>query len=344
MRKLLFAFAILLVFSAISVRADEPQPVKIWGGQARHNAFTDIIQFNGQFYCSFREGIGHIPGKKTGQGDGKARILVSNDGTNWKPVALLQKKTYDLRDPKLSVTPDGRIMVLMGGSLYVDGVLKSRRPFVSFSDQKGLNFSDPIPIRIAPAAATHMDWLWRVTWHKGVGYGVVYQPSTVQGKDWKVYLVRTTNGIDYALLTRLNVKGHPNESTVRFVPDSDTMKILVRREAQGRQAMLGTSEEPYTDWRWVDTGQSLGGPNFIFLPNGTLLAGGRVEGQTGLGTIDSEGTFKLFRILPSTGDNSYPGFCISDKTLYITYYSTEKENVVSIFLVKYPLDELIKSL
>lgn len=343
MKNLLFAFAVFLFLGSAFAIADEPTPVKIWD-KARHNAFTDIIRFNGKFYCSFREGMGHVPGKKTGQGDGKARVLVSDDGTVWKSIALLEKKKYDLRDPKLSVTPDGRIMVLMGGSVYVDGVLKSRRPFVSFSDPKGENFADPLPIRISPVAATHQDWLWRVTWHKGAGFGVVYQPSSVKGKDWNILLVRTTNGIDYALVAHLDVKGHPNEATVRFVPGTDTMKILVRREAQGREAMIGTSEDPYTDWKWVNTGQSLGGPNMIYLPNGTLFAGGRVEGHTGLGTIDSDGKFKLFQILPSTGDNSYPGFCLHDGVLYVIYYSTEKENRVSIFLVKYPVDELLKSL
>ena len=46
---------------------------RIWD-QAPHNAFTDLIHWEGKFYCAFREGKGHA-------GDlGKLRVLSSVDG------------------------------------------------------------------------------------------------------------------------------------------------------------------------------------------------------------------------------------------------------------------------
>ena len=35
---------------------------KIWD-QGNHNAFTDIIRFQDKWFCSFREGEGHVYGK-----------------------------------------------------------------------------------------------------------------------------------------------------------------------------------------------------------------------------------------------------------------------------------------
>ncbi|HBE42310.1 MAG TPA: hypothetical protein DDW27_14100 [Bacteroidales bacterium] len=35
----------------------------IWD-QAPHNAFTDLVKYRDAFYCTFREGSGHVPGTK----------------------------------------------------------------------------------------------------------------------------------------------------------------------------------------------------------------------------------------------------------------------------------------
>ena len=235
---LFWSLAVLALFLSFRPAAgEEPaqpefQSRMIWNG-AKHCAFTDIIQFKGKFYCTFRESsVGHIPGKKTGEGDGVVRVLCSADGEKWDSVALLQRDTFDLRDAKLSETPDGRLMVLMGGSIYVDQRLVGRIVQVSFSDENGQNFSAPTNLEIDPAIRSDVDWLWRVTWHEGVGYGVIYQPVS---PDWKVFLVKTTDGVHYQNVTALDVPGRPNEATVRFAPTGE-MQVLVRREADDRGA------------------------------------------------------------------------------------------------------------
>lgn len=339
-----------LILAAVCVvgqtRAAEPlafaEPVKIWDAGG-HNAFTDIIRFNGHFYVTFREGTGHVPGKKTGDGDGTIRILRSDDGQEWKSVALLKRDRFDLRDAKLSETPDGRLLVTMGGSVYVEGKLVDRAPQISFSDKAGERFSDPADAKIDESIRSPFDWLWRVTWRDGVGYGVIYQVNqgdyhTAQNPEWTLWLVRTTDGVRYDKVTRLDVAGRPNEATVRFAPDG-SMKLLARREADDRHAFLGTSVSPFTEWSWRDTGESIGGPNFLFLPDGTLFGGGRVKGKTGLGVFDAEGKYKNLTTLPSDGDNSYPGFCLDGDTLWVSYYSSH-ENKTSIYLTRIPVSDL----
>ena len=84
---------------------------KIWDS-APHNAFTDLIRFRNSWFCVFREGATHV------SPDGAARVLVSSDGLNWSSEALLGSPTGEVRDPKLSVTPQGELMISAGIALH----------------------------------------------------------------------------------------------------------------------------------------------------------------------------------------------------------------------------------
>ena len=133
---------------------------KIWS-HAPHNAFTDLIRFRDRWWCVFREAQAHdAPG-------GIVRVLASETGAMWEPAATVEERGIDLRDPKLSVTPDGRLMLLMGGCIYDDGgEYLTRAPRVSFSED-GATWSDPRKV----LAEDH--WLWRATWHGDRAYCAV---------------------------------------------------------------------------------------------------------------------------------------------------------------------------
>jgi len=107
-KQILFIFLTIFPFTLFS-QNNCVQVKKIWDN-GKHNAFTSLIKFKDAYYCSFREGDSHIF-DSSGKAEGKVRILKSTDGENWKSVALFGKDNYDLRDPKLSVTPDNRLMV-----------------------------------------------------------------------------------------------------------------------------------------------------------------------------------------------------------------------------------------
>ncbi len=126
---------------------------KVWD-RGKHNAFTDLVRFKDRWYCSFREGDAHVGG------DGELRVLSSADGTQWESVALLAEKGIDLRDPKLSVTADGRLMVVAGGSVYEGKKLLGRQPRVAFS-KDGRQWTP------TKRVLGEGEWLWRVTWHGG---------------------------------------------------------------------------------------------------------------------------------------------------------------------------------
>jgi hypothetical protein len=302
---------------------------KIWDG-ALHNAFTDLCRFNGTWYCTFREGERHVGG------DGAIRVLTSTNAENWESAGILSEKGVDLRDPKFSVTPDSRLMLLMGGSLYEGNVLKERQPRVAFS-RDGRNWTAP------QLVAEKGDWLWRVTWHKGRAYGVTYGVAATPSprEEWTVRLLSSGDGLAWNLVTKLAVTSQPNETTVRFLAHDECV-ALVRREGSepglDKEAWIGHSAPPYTNWSWHSAGMQVGGPNFIVLPDGAMIASGRFHPpkpqapRTFVGRMSLE-ALKPDLLLPSGGDCSYPGLVWHDGMLWVSYYSSH-EGRTSIYLAK----------
>ena len=142
-------------------RNDEMNVERIW--DEGYSAFPSIVRYRGAMYVCFREGVSHIF-DENGIAAGKTRILRSRDGRHWKSVALLSKEGYDLRDPKLSVTPDGRLMVMQGGSVYVDKKLVDRVSQVSLSMRLSSSTSTGTPVSsFSPSSRAGMTLVWLIT-------------------------------------------------------------------------------------------------------------------------------------------------------------------------------------
>jgi len=310
--------------------------MKIWDS-AEHSAFTDLIRFRGNYYCTFREGSGHVPGT-----NGVVRILKSSNGKIWESVALLEKQGIDLRDPKISITPDRRLMVIIGGSIYQEGKLLGRSPHVSFSDASGKQFSVPEKVNIDPEISSWSDWIWRVTWHNGTGYAIDYQigPQEREGPT-VLYLVKTKNGRDFMKVAKIDLDGYPNESTIRF-DKNGMIFVLIRRELDDKMGIWAKSTAPYDQWEFKKLDIRLGGPNFIFTEDEIIIAGTRVyepEVYTGLFIGDKNGNFREVLKFPSSGDTSYPGLVLEKNRLLVSFYSSH-EGKTSIYLAEIPLHVL----
>lgn len=297
---------------------------KIWD-QAEHSAFTDLIRFKDRWFCTFREADSHVGGR-----DGRIRVITSAEGRDWASAALIAESGVDLRDPKLSITPDGRLMIVAGGSVYQERRLLGRQPRVCFSAD-GRDWTAPAPV------CESGDWLWRVTWHEGVAWGVSYRAGAPEGE--VLALMRSTDGLRYERVRPLDLTGRPNETTLRFRPDG-TMLALVRREAESRHAMIGSSRPPYTEWTWHETAHQVGGPNFVILPDGRMWAAGRSY-PGGARTVLAHLTptaYEPVLTLPSGGDTSYPGLVWHEGLLWMSYYSSH-EGKTCIYLARIRLPE-----
>ena len=322
----------LLLLLPLIVWADEDVTIRvrrIWQGD--YCAFTSLIYHNGFFYCSFREADTHHANSEVPGTLGRSRILRSKNGKSWQSVALLRKDGIDLRDPKLSVMPDGRLLAIQGGSVYEGKKLVAMYPQVSFSSD-GVHFSDPQPVVLDSAVSGGYEWIWRVTWYKGVGYGVIYGSG--------VSLVSTTDGIHYRLVTRFDLPRNPGETSLAFLSNG-TMLFIARCEGDNKHGLWGRSLPPYTDWQWTDMNIPLGGPDILVLNDSTTILGSRslyASEKTMMFRGDTSGQFEECCLLPSGGDdNSYSGMVVRGKYLYVTYYSRHATPKASIYWARLPL-------
>lgn len=310
--------------------------MRIWD-HAPHNAFTDLIRYDGRFLCAFREGAGHVP-EHTGE-DGVVRLLVSDDGRRWESLAVLAAPAVDLRDPKLSTMPDGRLLIVMGGSRYEDGTCVGRVPHVAFgrATAQGIVLGPPIEVEVDASIRGPRDWIWSLRWQDDWGYAFLYQPVE---PGWTLHLVRTHDGLRYEPVARLDLDGRPSETALGFEPDG-RMVAVVRRDALDRLGRVGTSAPPYADWTWNTLPVRVGGPALLRLPDGGWLLGTREYGaedryRTVLGRVTPEGAFETQVTLQSEGDTSYPGLVLDGDDVLVSYYSSHDERT-AIYAARVPV-------
>ena len=291
---------------------------KIWD-QAPHNAFTDLIRFKDQWLCVFREGSGHV------SPNGALRVIASTDGKSWSSSALLTHPKADLRDAKITVTPDGGLMLSGAAALHPPAEFKHQS--LTWFSRNGKDWGEPVKI-----GDPNM-WLWRTTWHKQTAYSVGYDTD---GENF-VRLYTSKDGRTFAsLVAKLFDEGHPNETSIVFLPD-DTALCLLRRDGNPGTGELGVSHPPYTVWEWRNLGVRIGGPHMLRLPDGRIVAAVRLyDGpvRTSLAWIDSKaGKLTEFLKLPSGGDCSYAGLVWYENLLWVSYYSSH-DGKTSIYLAK----------
>jgi hypothetical protein len=289
---------------------------KIWD-QAPHNALTDLARFRNNWFCVFREGTNHI------SPDGIIRILVSEDGADWRIAAVLEIPGLDLRDPKITITPSGTLM-LNAAAAYPPQSSQRHQSLVWFSSN-GFEWSTPANVGDPDC------WLWRIRWHKGIAYGIGYKTAEPLG----TRLYSSHDGTQFDILVdSLFVEDWPNEATLIFRED-DSALCLLRRDAGIATAMSGAATPPYDKWTWRDLGVRIGGPNLLSLPDGHIVAAVRRYGKdasTSLNWLDPiRGTLEEFLALPSGGDTSYAGLCWHEETLWVSYYSSHEQRA-SIYL------------
>lgn len=340
-----FILAFVLFCFSVSVPAQEVVLVdsfKIWD-KGNHNAFTDLVRFKGRWFCAFREGDAHVSPKAD------IRILSSKNGRAWESASVIEMIGHDLRDPKLTVSPDGKWLEVLGGDTVRkgSGPATLTRNFIARS-QDGVIWSR------FDYVGPEQEWLWRITWHEKKAYGVAYDvhPETRASRKFFSALYVSDDGLKFDPLAHplCDVVG-ANEGTIRFAKDG-TAYVLQRRDGPrgANNAFLGTSVAPYKEWTWKDLGVYFGGPNFIQVPDGRWIAVGRMHRPDAAGNLTprtvvceldvTEARLRLLLDLPSGGDNSYAGLRYYGY-LWVSYYSSH-EGKASIYIARLKLPKVKK--
>ena len=290
----------------------------IWG-RAPHNAYTDLVRFRDRWFCVFREGtLASSP-------DGTLRVLTSLDGEAWESVAQVAGPGGDLRDPKLTATPGDRLLLSALASSSGAG-----RQSLAWVSEDGRRWSPPQVIG-------EPGWvLGRVSWHLGRAYSLGFRAAETAPSR----LYTSTDGAHFSVHSEIvPVPGEPTEASLLFLPHGNAFALL-RREGAAPTAMFGKSRSPFRAWTWAELNKGIAGPNLIRLPDGRLLAAGRIIDdtiRTSLCWIDPEQDMLTeFFALPSSGDTGHPGLVYHDGYLWVSYYSSH-EGKAMIYLAKVKL-------
>ena len=170
-----------------------------------------------------------------------------------------------------------------------------------------------------------------MTWHDGVGYSVSKLGEASNPR--RGFLYTTRDGLEWQWVTELRPPDGSwtvSETTLRIMPDGEMIALI-------RPDWIGSSRPPYTEWSFAHLPLSLGGPNFIRLPNGDLWAAARCSDAAGTPVTAlarmSRDAFDVALVLPSGGDNSYPGLVWHEERLWVSYYSSH-EGKASIYIAQ----------
>jgi hypothetical protein len=172
-----------------------------------------------------------------------------------------------------------------------------------------------------------------VRWHQDKAYGFAYNRgqnalNLFCGDPRRSFHILKKDAFSLAT----HGKGYPNESDLAFTSQG-TAYALIRRDADSYSAQLGVSKAPYKHWQFKDLGFYLGGPVMLLQSDHRAILAGRILVndlfRTAVLKMDLvTGRTEVELLLPSAGDNSYPGLQVRDNNLYLSYYCSHQEKKV----------------
>ena len=286
---------------------------KVYGDGAKYCAFTSLIKRGNVYYLAFREGESHVS-----EGDyGQIIILYSRDAKKWNHFQTIKADNIDLRDPQLTITPDGHLLLLCGARMKKQPEEYFYTKSYYAIENSGV-FSEVQPCNIPPEVDdSYCCWLWKLTWKGNCGYGAAYRSDGITNK---LTLLSTVDGINYDVVADINKGQVINETRIQFLPNNE-MIALIRSEAEG---YIGHSLPPYTEWDLKKTNIFLAGHDFVISDNHLICATRlttNIGGRTTLWFGDLEGNFQWSYVLPSSGDTAYSGIVEEKDRLLMSYYS-----------------------
>ena len=297
-----------------------------------HNAFTDLIHWQGAYWIVYRKGSHHS------SPDSWIAVASSFDRRRFVEVGHV-RVPGDNRDAKLVPTDGGKrlAMVFPSRDRLRAAVGRDKpgklRLYVAFSDD-GHNWQTPTEIE--PGRPNQ--WLWRVRQHDGVYYGLSYGPGDHgrwEDKQHWLALLRSDDLLQWQHLAWVNADGPLMNECDLTIRDDGRMWILGRSARDTGCCAFASAAPPYTDWSIKLIPPRIEAP-VLLEHGGALYAAGRCwphEAGNPMYHFGDEQTLGLFGVefetvrpilhLPANGDCSYPGLIADpDGRVCMSYYSS----------------------
>jgi hypothetical protein len=328
----LFAQLLTCVWAVSAVNANDAEVPEVRVTNIRrvfhngeHNAFTDLIRFRDRFYLTFRscpDGHGVHP-------TSSIIILESEDARTWKPVHHFRVPKRDTRDPHFLVFKD-RLFVYTGTWYCGDSSPKvyeynKHLGYACWSDD-GRTWSKPTMLE-----GTYGHYIWRAAAHNGTAYlcgrrkrDFVETPRNVRS-DVESAMLESDDGLVWRTRTLFQTT-QGNETAFLFEPDGSVLAVS-RFTLDNSQ--LCRSKPPYSQWDRTDLHRYIGGPLLAKWGERYLVGGRKNTEEQPKTTLYwlAEGKLREFVVLPSAGDNSYPGFIeLSPTRGLVSWYSSHEKD------------------
>ena len=293
-----------------------------------HNAFTDLCQFQGRYYLTFRS----CPDGHMVHPTSSILILSSADLRDWKQVHRFRVPLRDTRDPHFLIFKE-RLFVYSGtwysGETTLpreDYDLNKHLGYAAYSDD-GKNWTSPVMLE-----GTYGHYIWRAETYAGKAYlcGRRKHEFDVrprgEGPDVESAMLESDDGLVWRTLALFQER-RGDETVFRF-DDAGSILAIGRRGSLNAQILR--SKPPYTKWDRRDLDRYIGGPLLIRWGDRWVVGGRQsVPGEgarTSMYWLTGDKLHEFAR-LPSGGDNSYPGFIdLGDGKAVMSWYSSHEKN------------------
>lgn len=310
-----------------------------------HNAFTDLIRFGDKYYLTFRS----CPDGHMVHPTSSILVLTSHDAKSWKQACRFQVEKRDTRDPHFLAFKD-RLFVYTGTwysgetTLPLDEYDMNKHLGYAVWSDDGTTWSEPTMLE-----GTYGHYIWRANSFHDKAYlcgrrrkNFDVGPHSDRSK-LESAMLESDDGLVWKTRA-LFQETRGDETAFQFEPDGSILAI-------GRSGTLPAqrlaSQPPYQIWKRTDLDQYIGGP-LLARWGDRYLVGGRNHTPSGPKTILSwlvGNQLHACAVLPSGGDNSYPGFVeLDEKRGIVSWYSSHEqdeqgETITAIYMADLQIDD-----
>jgi hypothetical protein len=308
-----------------------------------HNAFTDLVRFKGKLYLTFRS----CPDGHMVHPTASIIILASDDGRQWRQVHRFRVAERDTRDPHFLVFREK--LFVYTGTWYSgrtalasdDYDLNKHLGYAAWSED-GVSWHSPVMLE-----GPFEHYIWRAAAFGEKAYlcgrrkaGFAIAPRG-EGREVESLMLESDDGLVWRKRAVFQETAG-DETAFLFEPDGSILAIGRRGSAA---AQLLRSSPPYTQWQRKDLDRYIGGPLLVKWGDHYLVGGRKMTKETGPKTSLCwlvGDRLHEFAELPSSGDNSYPGFVeLAPGRALVSYYSSHERDASGKEMTAIYLAELV---
>ncbi|MCP4169216.1 MAG: hypothetical protein GY758_00405 [Fuerstiella sp.] len=292
-----------------------------------HNAFTDLVRFQDRYYLTFRS----CPDGHMVHPTSSIIIMVSDDLESWQQVHRFSVKHRDTRDPHF-LAFKGKLFVYTG--TWYSGATTLPRDQYDLNKHLGYaawtfdgkSWNSPVLLD-----GTYGHYVWKASVFGETAFLCGRRKNDFaegpkgEGTAVKSLMLESADGLIWRKKAVFQ-SVHGDETAFLFEPDGDILAIG-RRGSQPAQILK--SQPPYQEWSRNDLDRYIGGPLLTRWGDRFVVGGRRVTAggpKTSMCWLVGEDLYE-FALLPSAGDNSYPGFIeLNPTNAVMSWYSSHEKN------------------